>query len=824
MLQKKSNRHTLDNQKCIGHLSRALHLFALVQIVIAYPIYELLSRNAEFFVARQAQAIDIGLVVAALSFFLPFSLFSLQWLLSKISARLGLGSHLLMVAILFLLLGLSIFQNMSGQHIPGTTTQLFASVVFCFLLTGIYWKTTIGSLFVSFLSPAILLVPLIFLFNSEIAALMESPETSGAIQTASNPATIPIVFVILDELPTYALLTRNGQLDASRFPNFSALAETSNWYRNATSVSTSTVLAIPAIVNGLYPTRFAMPHTGEFPDNLFTWLGGDYEMNVRESVSVLCPANLCSSKSPPPVNQRLHSFLMDISAIYLSMVAPDFLQKEIPVVTQSWEGFWNDAKPESRLYEHRLQQMRDFTQSIRSSSRPGLNFMHANFPHVPYEYLPSGKRYQEGWLMPGLDFANNMWVGTDQQSVQMYRRFLLQLGAVDMWLGELMKHLKSEGLFDQSLIIITADHGVSFTPGSSRRDVPPDNNMDENIMPVPLFIKAPYQTEGLISQQNAESIDIMPTVAELIGRPLSWEVDGVSLFGSLKDERKFAVHSYKEMVPYHSSVADVASYMRPDFLNQRFPDSETFNGRYPNLIGQSVSALSVRPGNEMTISIDHASYYDEINLDSGFLPAHVNGSIQWTGKSNVDIAIALNGEIVAVTTSYDFPGDRRFSAIVPESAFRNGENDIQVFGIESANTSGITLVASNSNDLEEQYHLDKVLQHVILAGTPLPLDTQGIKGELTYISFGEDAAEIFGWTIDSANSVVVKSVLVFDGQTLVYSGGTHMLRGQTHQFGVSVNVGFLAVIPFSLIPDRNMSRLKVFAITADDRTVQLNLK
>ena len=65
-----------------------------------------------------------------------------------------------------------------------------------------------------------------------------------------------------------------------------AYASKTSW---PTTVATSTVLAIPPMVTGRYPTAFVMPHQGEYPDNLFTWLGGDYDLNVVEAVSVLCP-------------------------------------------------------------------------------------------------------------------------------------------------------------------------------------------------------------------------------------------------------------------------------------------------------------------------------------------------------------------------------------------------------------------------------------------------------------------------------------------------------------------------------------------------------
>ena len=807
-----------------GQIYRTLHLFALVQVAIAYPVYDLLSRNPEFFVARQSQAGDIWLVVLALSFVLPLGLFGLQWVSARINARLGHTIYLLLIAILFLLLGLS-----ASQNVLDGPAHLVFGVAFCLLLTVVYWRSSVGRLFVSFLSPAILLVPALFMFNEDVESLLHPVESTLPAEPSGNLATTPIIFVVFDELPTFALLDDTGNIDADLFPNLHALVKSSYWYPYATTVATSTVLAIPAILTGRYPVKFVMPHQGEYRDNLFTWLGSDYDLNVQEAVSAMCPATLCGTGRLPPIEIRLHHLLLDVSAIYLNIVTPDFLRGRLPVVTQSWEDFWSAAEPEAGMYEHRLQQLDDFVARIRPSGKPGLDFMHANFPHIPYEYLPSGKRYQEGWLMPGLDFSIDSWTGAEWQSAQAYQRFLLQLGALDGWLGKLTAKLKAEDLYDRTLIVLTADHGVSFTPNSSRRDVPPVENLDANILPVPLIIKAPYQEEGRISERNAETIDIMPTLADLLDRPLTWTVDGVSLLGDPRPPGKRAVHSYKELGIYLTDVERVATSSRPAWTNSRLTDRGGENGAYRvgsyrELIGQEVARLPVRRNAGLTASIDHAAYFENVDPASGFLPAHVSGSIQWPDRGGVDLAIALNGRLAAVTTAYADRSSWRFSAMLPESAFLAGENDIQVFAIDAGDSDQLVLVAGSPAPAGGDYTWNADGDSVSYAGGKLPTDPIGIKGLVDYISLGEEAVEILGWAIDSANARAVKAILVFNGPDLVYKGGTHMLREETHQFGVVIEVGFHAVIPFSQMPDSTGTDLRVFAVTEDDRALEISIK
>ena len=71
-------------------------------------------------------------------------------------------------------------------------------------------------------------------------------------QAAKRP-TRPVVMVVFDELPLTSLLDGRGRIDRFRYPNFAALAGDSTWYANATTVSDSTKLAIPSILDGRLP-------------------------------------------------------------------------------------------------------------------------------------------------------------------------------------------------------------------------------------------------------------------------------------------------------------------------------------------------------------------------------------------------------------------------------------------------------------------------------------------------------------------------------------------------------------------------------------------
>ena len=49
-----------------------------------------------------------------------------------------------------------------------------------------------------------------------------------------------------------------------------------------------------------------------------------------------------------------------------------------------------------------------------------------------------------------------------------------------------------------------------------------------------------------------------------------------------------------------------------------------------------------------------------------------------------DIAIAVNGRVVAVTRSFEHDGDTLISAVTPEDAYRPGENSVRVYVVRGS--------------------------------------------------------------------------------------------------------------------------------------------
>ena len=243
---------------------------------------------------------------------------------------------------------------------------------------------------------------------------------------------------------------------------------------------------------------------------------------------------------------------------------------------------------------------------------------------------------------------------------------------------------------------------------------------------------------------------------------------------------------------------------------------------YRRRIGEDIASHTIRSDAALAVEVDHAAYFENVSLDSDFLPAHISGSVEWSGRETVDLAIALNGQLAAFTTAYVKDEEWKYSALLPEAQIREGENHIRVFGMETGNSGQIILIDGETSADQGDYSRNPDDGVLTPAGERLTIDQTGVAGAVDYISLGDESAEILGWAIDAALSRTVKAVLVFDGSRLVYRGRTPMLREETHQFGVVVETGFLAVIPLNQLQDRSGVGLRIFAVTEDGRVLEIS--
>ena len=86
--------------------------------------------------------------------------------------------------------------------------------------------------------------------------------------------------------------------------------------------------------------------------------------------------------------------------------------------------------------------------------------------------------------------------------------------------------------------MVTADHGIAFDVGRAR---PPDGSRaptPAQIGSIPLFVKAPRQRQGAVDDAYVETVDILPTIVDVLDVRPHARMDGSSAFGPEVQRRR----------------------------------------------------------------------------------------------------------------------------------------------------------------------------------------------------------------------------------------------------------------------------------------------
>jgi hypothetical protein len=501
-------------------------------------------------------------------------------------------------------------------------------------------------------TPAVALVVLV------IGATVAFAVDANNGDPAAEEALPPIVVIVLDEFPTEALTTPSGRIDAARYPNFAALARTSTWFRNGYTVFDSTFKALPSILDGRMPVDKTAADVRSHQPSVYHLLHRlGYEIVKVESASAVCPLWICEGTRARRPG-----------------VLPRLAGSGRPARLHAWIG------------------------ALRDRDRPTFYFHHVLLPHEPWLYLPSGHASRPagaepiaalnkppGWHLPGLTDHNHL-------------RHLLQVGYVDRELGRVMRRLRRTGLFDRALLVVTADHGYSFEVNVKSRRQVTERNIDE-IAPVPFFVKTPGQTEGMVDHSLVRTVDLLPTIADVLGVGTPWQADGHSAFAAMTRAREHVTMMRRDF-------SRLVSVGREEWVRRRAALSRWRAGKFgtgarserafgdpwamayrigphTELLGDRVGAPA--PSGEVRGVLVNPGLVNRVDPRGPVVPTRVMGRIEG-GRPGAerDLAVAVNGRVRAVGRSFHLRGRPRelFSLIFPERALHRGDNRLQVLEVE----------------------------------------------------------------------------------------------------------------------------------------------
>ena len=693
----------------------ALHLVTLWSVAVVQPIFDVVGRNPEFFVAHAARPFDLIVLVLLLCLLGPacgLLLIGMAGRLGHAARQLGVWMTVGLLVTAIVLQVVKLFADWDPARSVGLAVPCGA------LIATAYLRYSPVRLFLTFLSPAALVVPVVFLLNPAVAGLLTStnPEPLDDVTFTTTP---PIAMIVFDQLPLVSILDGDGRIDATLYPNFASFSRDAVWFRNASAASEMTETALPAILTGNNPARGRLATADAHPESLLTLLGSRYRLQVMEPLTKLCPETICDYGRPPRVIWFL-SVLQDLGVVYLHLVLPDDLTATLPPVTQSWKDFaandgflerWNASRTQNRP---RL--VEGFLDSLAAGDPgdpPPFYFLHVLLPHEPWVYLPSGQTFSPDVHLVGLG-RDGDWVDDEWAVARNYQRHLLQVRYADSILGAFLQRLEETGHYDEALVVVTADHGASFRPGVSFRT--PTRTSFVDIASVPLLIKRSRQREGSTVARNVTLTDLVPTLAAELGVTLPWDTDGLNAFDSGEPAPATKVLFYdgaRDRLETSGNLDDAIAEgvaRKFELFGAGDPYGEFRLHGYGDLAGKRLGEFPIRQPSDIAVTLDFPTLFADVDHGADFVPAHITGAVSGQEEASEPpvLAVVLNGVIAGVTKPYAFPVAGRLNkweVVVDPRLLEQGANVVEVFAVREQPEGALALDAAYADAAQPRANL-----------------------------------------------------------------------------------------------------------------------
>lgn len=653
----------------------AAELAALTSLVFARPVLGSFGASPETFIARDAGAIDVvvfGLAVVLIPLAATVALGAVS---APFGQRIRLAVHLAIVVGLTFLGTLQVLR----VHSSLSDALALAAAAALALTVGLWrWRAGVARTFLRYAGVASLVFLIQFLVFSPTASLVwgarsggPDPDDTAVVSAALGDDAPPVVIVVLDALPTTSLLDAEGNIHADVYPNLAALARDGAWYRNHTTVAAETLHALPAILTGAVPDAGDVPPVASaYPRNLFTLLGGVYELNVAEQVTALCPSSLC----PDTGDGDVMNLLDDARTLW----------------RDSFDARHQVIAGLPGAFGHRYQGFAEWIEAQDFAAPDSLFFYHAMLPHEPWNWLPGGQRYQMSYPPFGTFLGRWGPVGAEVG----LQRQMLQTQAVDELLGRMFDRMRRAGVYEDALVVVTADHGAAFTPDEPLR--PMSEVQFEQIMWTPLIVKPPGEAESgigeTVNDHNVLSVDILPAIADGLGidlEELGWEVDGVAPRGAPpRDPADKMVLDWglndlrapdgEDMINVDGEEG-LRRVLAGGVLDGTGPQAAWRRTRYGALLGAKVEDLRQAEPLDVALEVENLDWFGDVVADSPPLEFLGFGWIE----PDESLAIAVNGTVVGLAPARETPfGVSIVHVLLQPEAFVAGRNELDAYHIE----------------------------------------------------------------------------------------------------------------------------------------------
>ncbi len=323
----------------------------------------------------------------------------------------------------------------------------------------------------------------------------------GRLAAGIRPSDLNVVVITLDT-------TRADRIGAYGYreietPNLDRLAREGVLFEQASSAAPLTLPAHSSIFTGRFPPEHGVRDNGGF-------FLDPRELTLAEVLGArgfrtggFVGAYVLDSKWG--INQGFDTYFDDFDLSKYKAISLGAIQR-----------------PGNEVVDHALQWLG------QDATKPFFCWMHLYDPHAPYAPPePYKSRY------PG-------------------RPYLGEIAFVDAQVGRVLSYLDAHALLDRTIVVVMGDHGESL---GDHGEASHGFFIYESVLRVPFIVRAPFSATlgGRRVADVVRSVDVMPTVLDLLGIAAPKDLEGTSVVKLMTGAtQELALETYSEaLYPLH---------------------------------------------------------------------------------------------------------------------------------------------------------------------------------------------------------------------------------------------------------------------------------
>ena len=401
------------------------------------------------------------------------------------------------------------------------------------------------------------------------------PQSTAPLDVATTPVRAApgapdVILVALDTTRADHMSTYGYTRETS--PNLTALARDALNFTQARSPAEWTVPGHASMLTGMYPSRHGAHYAG-------AWHAGP-EIGGRKRVFPLAEDRVTMAEVLRDHGYRTAGFVANFANLYRGFGmaqgfehyedAPGVMLKPVPHAVRFVQRFDPTfmKRPFRSAHEIAASAVAWMDQGPRD--RPVFLFMNMLEPH--HWMLPPPPYDRWARALPDVDRLSRKGLFThaiptrltDAEQAFVTATYDGQIALMDAALGELWAALEARGRYENTLIVVAADHGELL--GEHEQVGHGGRMMYEGLLHIPMVVKLPgaEHPRGTVDEP-VQLVDILPTVLGAIGAALPPGVQGEAL-PHVRHEIVAEEQINPEFVAHYGAVYDRAMrvlYDRP---------------------------------------------------------------------------------------------------------------------------------------------------------------------------------------------------------------------------------------------------------------------